>query len=215
MTGLKMNKDYAKYLESNFDITVDAAAFTPVSKAIQQTKVTEVFSALVANPNLIGQLDLPGAISRLLTVNDEKPDTWLKPSAKPAKEMMVLAEAENMIMSAGQPLAPTENATEDHTMVHLMFTQSAEFQQFPPEIQALFELHILGEHDNNPATGAAGDLLGPLAGAAPGAAPGVPGASSGPGQGQIAPLNPGSPQTGAPQSQVADLQPTNFAVPER
>lgn len=215
-SGLELNKDMAKYLETSVDVSVDAATFTPISKAIEQTKKTEAFSLIASIPEAKATLDMPSAVADLLKVNDIKPDTWMKSAAKPAKDMMMLAEAENMIMASGQPLAPTEDATTDHTMVHLMFTKSAEFQQFKPEIQALFEAHILGEHDNNPDTGSAADAL---AGAPP--PPGLPAggptgapAAGGPGAGAGTPTAL-SPQTTQPNSQVADLQPTNFAVPER
>lgn len=212
-TGLSLDKKMAKYLEGNVSVSVDAAVFTPISKAIEQTKKTETFSLIASVPEAKATLDMPGAVADLLRVNDIKPDTWMKASAKPAKDMMMLAETENMIMAAGQPLAPTEDATTDHTMVHLMFTKSAEFEKFAPEIQALFEAHILGEHDQNPDTGSAVEAL---AGAPPpGAAPG--GDLTGPPAGttgQIAPLGL-SPQTTQPNAPVADLQPTNFAAPER
>lgn len=212
-TGLNLDKKMAKYLEGSTDVSVDASIFTPISKAIEQTKKTEVFSLILSNPASMQTLDMPSAVADLLKVNDIKPDSWMKSNAKPAKDMMLLAETENMIMSAGQPLAPTEGATTDHTMVHLMFTKSAEFQQFRPEIQALFEAHIMGEHDNNPDTSSAADALAgappPGAGLPPAGSSGAPASA-----GQAAPLAL-SPQTTQPQNQVADLQPTNFAVPER
>lgn len=215
-SGLTLNKQMAKYLESSFDVTVNADAYTPISKAIAQTKKTETFSLLMANPATQAVIDIPGATADLLRVNDIKPELWMKQAAKPAKDMMLLAEAENMIMSSGQPLAPTENATTEHTMVHLMFTKSGEFEKFPPEIQALFEHHIMGEHDNNPDTGSAAEALaGAGAPALPGGAPAGGPAPGGPGDtGQLATLAL-SPQTSQPQSQVADLQPTNFSAPER
>lgn len=213
-TGLNLDKKMAKYLEGNVDVSVDASIFTPISKAIEQTKKTETFSLLMANPETMATLDIPGAVADLLRVNDIKPDTWMKANAKPAKDMMMLAEAENMIMSAGQPLAPTEGATTDHTMVHLMFTKSAEYEKFPPELQSIFEMHIMGEHDNNPETGSAADALGATQPALPGAAPpggvGPPAGSTG----QIAPLAL-SPQTTQPNTPVADISPTNFSAPER
>lgn len=212
-TGLRLDKKFNKYLEGNFDITVTSDVYQPISKAIQQTKITENFSLLVANPATMALLDLPGAVTDLLKVNDIDATKWLKPSAKPAKDMQILAEAENMIMAAGQPLAPTDNATIEHTQVHLWFTKSTEFQQLSPEIQQLFQLHILGEHDQNPATGSAADAL---AGAQPGAIP-PPGIGPGAGgdqSGQAAPLAL-SAQTSQPQPQVADLQATNFQTPER
>lgn len=208
-TGLRLDAKFNKYLEGNFDITVQSDVFQPISKAIQQTKITENFSLLVANPATMALLDLPGATSDLLKVNDIDATKWLKPAAKPAKDMMVLAEAENMILAAGQPLGPTEGATEDHTMVHLWFTKTAEFQGLSPEIQSLFQLHILGEHDANPATGSAADALSVGQAAVPAA-----GAPVSDGSGQTAPLAL-SAQTGQPQPQVADLQATNFQTPER
>lgn len=211
-TGLRLDKQMARFLETSTDITVDASVFTPISKAIEQTKKTEVWSLLNSIPEAAATLDMPGSVADLLRVNDIKPELWMKAAAMPEKDSMLLAEAENMIMSAGQPLAPTEGATAEHTMVHLMFTQGADFKTFAPEIQALFEAHILGEHDNNPSTGSAAEALGAGAAASPTGAPGAPGASGGAGQAEPLAL---SPQTTQPQSQVADLQPTNFATPER
>lgn len=214
-SGLELKKGYAKYLETSVDISVDAATFTPVSKAIEQTKKTEVFSLISSIDEAKATLDMPSAVADLLRVNDVKPDTWMKAQAAPSKDMMQLAEVENMIMAAGQPLAPTENATTEHTTVHLMFTQSEEFKKFGPEIQALFEYHIMGEHNQNPDTGSAAEALGAAQPGITGAAtPPAPGAPAGGGAGQVAPLAL-SPQTSAPQPQVADVQPTNFATPER
>lgn len=214
-TGLSLKPAMAKFLEGNVDISVDASQYTAMSKTIEQTKKTELFSLIASIPTALATLDMPGTVADLLRVNNVKPDTWMKSSAVPDKDMIMLADAENMIMAAGQPLAPTENATAEHTMVHLIFTKSAEFQQFRPEIRALFEAHILGEHDNNPETGSAADALG--AAGAPGGAPvpGAPGVAPPAGTtGQIAPLGL-SPQTTQPNAPVADLQPTNFATPER
>ena len=71
----------------------------------------------------------------------------------------MLAESENMVIAAGQPLSGTQNASEDHTIVHLMYTQTEEFKYLPQEIKQLIMAHIMEEHDNNPATGAAADLM--------------------------------------------------------
>jgi len=204
-SALTLKPEMAKYLEGSFDISVDADIFTPVSKAIEQTKKTELFSLFISNPATMANMDLAGAQSDLLEVNNIKPDKWLK-NPVGRKDMMMLAESENMVMAAGQPLDGTEDATEDHTLVHLMYTKSAEFQQLPNEIKQLFSDHIMQEHDNNPATGASADLLG-----AAGLTPGAPQVPS-PGMG--APFALGAGQTSQPQAQVADLQPTNFANPE-
>lgn len=202
-SALTLDKKMAKYLEGSFDISVDADIFTPVSKAIEQTKKTEMFSLGLSNPATLAVMDIPGAFADVLTVNNIDPKKWMK-NVTSKHDMMMLAESENMVMAAGQPLDGTPDATEDHTLVHLMYTKTAEFQQLPPEIQQIIMDHILQEHDNNPATGSSADALGAFGlGGQPGAAPGAPNA-----------LSVGAGQTTQPQAQVADLQPTNFANPE-
>jgi hypothetical protein len=205
-TALRLDKKMAKYLQGSFDISVDSSVYTPVSKALQQSKVTEVFSLVLSNPATLSVLDPEKAVARLLTVNEEKPDNWMKlKDGKTTADWQKLADAENMIMAAGQPLAPTEDATEEHTMEHLNYTKTVEFAGLPEEVQQIIMDHILGEHDANPATGMSSDLL-----AANGLSPGgqVP-------AGMATPEPMGlSAETSEPQNQVADLQPTNFAVPE-
>jgi hypothetical protein len=208
-SALTLKPEYNKYLEGSFDVSVDADIFTPVSKAIEQTKKTEMFSLMMSNPATMAVLDINGASADVLQVNNIHPDKWLKnPDSK--HDMMMLAEAENLIMAAGQPLSGTKDATEDHTLVHLMFTKTEEFQGSPHEIQQLIMDHILQEHDNNPATGSAADLAGQY-GLTEGPAAGQPG-SPVPGSGT--PFAVGAGNTSQPQAQVADLQPTNFANPE-
>ncbi len=206
-SALKLDKSFSKFLDKTFDISVDADIFTPVSKAIQQTKATEMFSLLLSNPATMALMDMQGAMADVLEINEIKPDRWMRDTVS-AKDTRMLAEAENMIMAAGQPLDGTEGATEEHTLVHLLFTKTAEFQGLAPEVQQLIMDHILQEHDKNPATGAAADLLGAY-GLAPdqaGAAGAVPGMAT--------PFAVGAGQTSQPQAQVADLQATNFANPE-
>lgn len=204
-SALTLSKKFAKYIEGNYDVYVDAEIFTPISKAIDQTKKTEMFSMLIGNPSTVALMDLVGATSDVLKVNNIDPKKWLKQSIG-KEDMMMLAESENMIMLAGQPLSGTKDATEDHTLVHLMLTKSQEFAQAPEQIQQIIMDHILQEHDNNPATGSSADLLG-AHGLAPGAAGVPPNGAPVPAPGIQA-------NTAQPQAQVADLQPTNFSQPE-
>lgn len=206
-SALTIDKTMAKYLEGSFDVTIDADATPPPSKAIEQTKKTELFSLLMSNPASMAVLDITGAVADLMETNNIKPDVWMSNPDGSKHDMMMLAESENMVMAAGQPLDGTPGATTDHTLVHLVFAKSAEFQQLTPAIQQIIMDHIMQEHDNNPATGSSAELMGAYGlGAQPGATPGA--------AGQAAPLGL-SPQTTQPQSQVADIQPTNFANPER
>lgn len=208
-SALALKPEMNKYLEFSYDVTVEADVFTPVSKAIEQTKKTEIFSLMLSNPATLSLLDLNGASEDLLTVNNIKPEKWLKNPVS-AQDSRMQAEAENLVMAAGQPLEGTKGATEEHTLVHLMFTRTQEFQGLPHEMQQIIVDHIMQEHDSNPATGQSADLMdayglggGPVAGA-PGSP--VPGSNT--------PFAVGAGQTSQPQAQVADLQPTNFANPE-
>ena len=205
-TALSLDSKFNAYLDKSFNVTVDAGAYTPPSKAIDQTKKQELFSLLLANPATMATMDINGAVGDILKTFNIKPDIWMKNPDASRKDMMMLAESENMVMAAGQPLDGTEGANEDHTLVHLMYAKTQEFAELPVPSQQLIMDHIMQEHDNNPATGASADLMGAYGlGGSPGDAGG--------GAGQIAPLSL-SGQTTEPQPQVADLQATNFANPE-
>ena len=212
-SALTLKPEFAKYLGGSFDISVDADVFTPVSKAIEQTKKTEMFSLMLSNPATLAVMDINSASADVLAVNNIKPDKWLKNPDGSKKDMMMLADSENLVMSVGQPLSGTEGATEDHTLVHLLYAKTQEFQTLAPEIQQIIMDHILQEHDSNPATGSSADLMGAYGlgpemggGAAGQMAQGIPGMAT--------PFGVGAGQTTEPQAQVADLQATNFANPE-
>jgi hypothetical protein len=206
-SALSLKPEYAKYMEGSFDVTVDADIYTAPSKAIEQTKKTEIFSLMLSNPATMAVMDIGGASADMLKVNNISPDKWLKNPENTKKDMMMLAESENLVMASGQPLDGTEGASEDHTMVHLLFTKTEEFKNASPAIQAIITDHIMQEHDNNPATGSSADLMG-----AYGLTP-KPGAEAGAGGGALPPPSIQA-NTTQPQAQMADLQPTNFANPE-
>lgn len=214
-SALEIKSGEAKYLQSSLDIFVDSTVFAPVSKAIQQSKLTELTSVLLSRPESLAIVDLQKTYSRLLRVHDEKPSDWLKGDGITDADWQELADQENMIMAAGQPLGPTKDAPISHTQVHIWYAKSVEFSQLPEERQQLIISHFMAEHDANPATGSA---LAAMQGA--GLAPPAPGQPGGAGsEAPGAPLNVPplalSPNAqGTPQNQVADLQPTNFAAPE-
>ena len=209
-SALSLKPEFNRYLNKSYDISVDADIFTPVSKAIEQTKKTEMFSLLLSNPATLAVMDINGATADLLAVNNIKPDKWMKNPDNNRQDMMMLAESENIVMAAGQPLAGTEGATEDHTLVHLMYAKTQEFQELDEAIKQIIMDHILQEHDKNPATGAAADLMGQY-----GLSPSPGGMPAGLAAGGM-PMPPPilNAETSQPQSQVADLQATNFANPE-
>lgn len=197
-SALRLDKSMAKYLEGSYDISMNTEIYTPPSKALQQTQFTQTLSLLVANPSTLSVLDPQKIVTMAAKNINTKPDQWLKGDGYSVEDMQMLAEAENMVMSAGQPLSPTEAATIEHTQVHLMYTKSQDFQLLSPEIKQLFELHIMGEDANNPQTaGGAGQLSVPPQLGGNQTLQGEPGP-------QLAP------QTTQPQAQVADLQGANF-----
>lgn len=209
-SALSLKPEYNTYLGKNYNIWTDADLYTPISKAIEQTKKTEMFGMLVGNPSTAAILDLNGATADVLEVNGIKADVWLKTDVN-KHDTQMLAESENQVMIAGQPLGGTDDATEDHTLVHLLFTQSPQFKAAPPSNQQLIIQHMLEEHENNPATGKVQELLamyglGGDEGGAAGGNPALPPGMNTP----FAPTG-GAGGSAPPQAQVADIQPTNFA----
>lgn len=209
-SALRLDKSMAKYFEGSYDISINSDIYTPPSKALYQAQFTQMLSLLVGNPVTLSSLDGDKIVSMAAKSIGSTPEQWLKGDGVSVEDMQMLAEAEDMIMAAGQPLSPTPNATIEHTQVHLQYTKTAEFMALDMKIKQLFQLHIMGEDAANPATaGGAGNIS---AGLAPG---GVP---PGPGGNQNAFGQPGpelAPNAGgaAPTPQVADLAGANFAQP--
>lgn len=172
----------AKFMEGDFDVVVNAEARSVLSKPIQQAKVTEMFTLLLSNPNVAAVLDPKKAVFRYLEVNEENPKNWMKGDGRTVHEMRALAEGENVVMAQGVPLPGTEGADEEHTLVHINFTQTSDFEKLPQVVQQIIKNHILEEHDQNPATGSAADLLGGAQGGSAGAA-GAPMPNGAPGAG--------------------------------
>lgn len=155
-SSFKLNKKFATFLDQEWDVTVDAQGKGILSKPLKQAKTTEMFNMLALNPQLMGVIDPIKSVKRYLTINDEDPRAWLRDSGKTREDWERMALHENIVMSTGQPLGPTVDATEDHTSVHLEFMNSAGYQEIiaeNPAIEAIFEAHVFGEHENNPNTG--------------------------------------------------------------
>src|ERR1035437_1083337 len=205
-SSFELDKKMAKYLESNVEVSIDSSQFTPVSRTVQQTKVTEMYSLFIGNPQTAALMDIGKSMSRVLEVNDEHPKDWLAGFNQDPGSAMLAAETENRVMAASQPLGPTPGATEEHTLVHIMVTQSQEYNQLVqthPEIRQIFANHIMGEHEGNPATNSAAQAMsanGLGGNGVPGAPPGNP-AMQAPN-----PQTPGAPMARAtPVGQIGQL----------
>jgi hypothetical protein len=157
-TVFKLDKNMARYMEGDYDVTIDATIFTPMSKAIKQAKTTEMITTILSNSNLTAELDPKKTLKRYFEVNEESPEVWMLDS-RTKEKLVELADLENYAMQDGTPLQGTEGATEEHTLVHINFTETAEFQALPETTQEIFANHILEEHDNNPLTGSSAEML--------------------------------------------------------
>lgn len=189
-TTFKLDPKMARFMEGDYDVTIDAESVNVVSKALQQAKITEMVAGIASVPNFLAEIDPRKALARILDINMEQAKNWLRGDGKTPYEWQHQAQWENRVMATGTVLSPTDDATTEHTMEHLNYTETAEFGQLPPEIQAIFMQHITGEHDKNPATGMSADLMG--------------GAPAAPGGGAPAPVGGG----GLPNVQPSDLTPS-------
>ena len=192
-SSFKLDKKMANFFDDGWDIQVEADAYNSMPQAIRQAKTSEMFDRLTANPLIMQTLDPMKAATELIKENQFNPKSWLRDGGRTESEWMELAELENEVMKRGTPLMPTPGANEAHTMVHLMFAQSAEFEALTPEIQEMFDVHISGENDANPAQGMTADVA----------------TESG-----TDPLGLGAAGGAGPEIQAADVTPTNPARAE-
>lgn len=146
---IKLDSKFSKYLDIEYDVIFDAESSTPLSRPLMQGKITEMFDRLTVNPTILAQIDPKKAAKRYIEINDEDPEFWLTEKAlQDEEEMKILAEMENKVMLTGVPLAPTPNATEEHTSIHINEVQKTEAQQVQqenPVIGQIIEAHIKGE----------------------------------------------------------------------
>lgn len=195
----QITKQNARFLDGDYDFTVNGTVHVTLSKPIRQAKFNELLSGFLGNPKFAAELDARKIIKRGTSLNDEDPNDWLR-EAPVREEQEELARLENYTMAAGQPLAGTDGATPDHTLIHMNYMDSPEYEALPEPTKQIFLNHILQEHDNNPLTGSSADLLG-------GYGIGGDGASPPPGGASVSATVEGAPApqlAAAPQQQMVD-----------
>jgi hypothetical protein len=201
-SGFKLDKTHARFMQGDFDVIVAAESTTTMSKPLRQAKTTEMFNLLLLNPQAAAVVDMNKAVKRYLKINDEDPKDWMKGNGMTDQDWKRLAIHENMVMATGQPLAPTPEATEAHTEEHLNFMNTKDYDDLiaqNPAIEAIFEEHVFGEHQNNPNTGNIADMMGNGQGAQATPVPGM-----------------GGPEGGTPpEVPVADIQPSTMGGTDR
>lgn len=137
----------------SFDVKLEPTPTMPVSKPLQQEKVSMLFDRLIqlAQGGIYDPTKLGDA---LLEAHDYDPDEFKpeKSSQQKFNDNMVLksidvAQAENKEILNGNALPPTPYAQEPHTEVHIAFINSPEMTQEPPDSPKLAALtrHIIGE----------------------------------------------------------------------
>lgn len=193
-SGFTLNKAYARFLDGDWETTITSTPDGGMPKALKQAKITEMFQMISLNPILMAQIEPKSALKRYLMINDEDPKLWLKGSGLSDSDWKRLAQHENLVMAAGQPISPTQGAPTIHTEEHLNFVNSADFQNASDAVKAIFQEHILGEHQNNPDTGNVAGIMPEQPGApggppTPGGPP-APTPAPGPGGGQVTPASP-------------------------
>jgi len=198
--SFKLDSTHARFFDNLGDVDIriqwDIKAVLP--QAIRQSKVMELFNGLMGNPMTMQQINVRRVMKDIIQEYDFDPQTWLTDQGKTIEEQQSQAYWENLVMMKGIALDPTEGADEQHTLVHLQFTESDFYKKFVannPGIAAIFQRHIMGENENGPGGAAAGQTSGaPAAGMS-----GEPGmGATGPGGPAPIPGGPPAPGSGTP-----------------
>lgn len=191
-SGITLDKKTARFIEGDYDLTVNSEASSVLSKPLQQAKITEMFGLIALNPNLAQTIDPDKAVRRYLLINDEDPKSWMRGKGLTDDQWKRMAASENKVMSTGIPLLPTEGATPTHTEEHLNYMNTTEFNELPSSIQNIIAEHAFAEAENQ------GMMTGE-GGGAPAQGGNMPP------QPQVADLQPGTPGGAEMQDQQVDM----------
>ena len=162
---VRLEPTYARFMEGNFDIIVDASSSVAESSATKFARVSELIQQLGGNPLTARYLEGEKVSRRLFQLANEQPKDYMIGEGMSEGEMRGLAELENqLIMSMNETgkimqIPGTPGATEAHTEVHLDFTQTQAFQNLPKPVQDVLTNHIMDEHEKNPNTGSVAERM--------------------------------------------------------
>lgn len=144
-SGFTLDRKMAKFMEGDYEVTINADASPVLSRPLQQAKITEMLGALSGNAIMAGQVDPQKAASRYLRVFGEDPTDWLVGNGWTDDQWKQLAREENVVMSSGIPLLPTDGATQAHTEEHLNYMDTTAYMDLPQAIQDIIAKHTFGE----------------------------------------------------------------------
>ena len=135
-----------------YDIKFAAGSSLPISKPLLQSKTTEMFDRLAPLAQL-GVYDIKKLGDALIKINDMNPADFApdQPQVKDSEQRLTmaleLANIENKAIMAGKPVTPMPYAPPAHTMIHIEFSGSPEFQELKsndPRVQAMQDV-VVGE----------------------------------------------------------------------
>jgi len=151
-TFFEVTPDMITPLYGHFDAKITAVPSTPVSKPLQQEKVSMMYDRLIQNPTYD-----PGKLGdALLEAHDYDPDEFKAEASAEEKmgeamieKQMQIAEMENQefVRNPDNLIPPTPMATQPHTELHIAFIKSPEIMSLPPDSPILANLvrHTQGE----------------------------------------------------------------------
>ena len=157
--SFELNAAYARFFDGDWDIRIQWDVKAVMPQAIRQSKVMELFTAATSNPFVMKETNIRRAWKDVLMEFEMDPKTWMTDKGETQDDQMAKAQWENMVMLKGLALDPTEGASEMHTMVHLWFVESDTYKEAikkNPALDEIFKRHILGENENGPGGGSAG-----------------------------------------------------------
>ena len=144
-SGFTLDRKMAKFMEGDYEVTINADASPVLSRPLQQAKITEMLGALSGNAIMAAQVDPQKAAARYLRVFGEDPTDWLVGNGWTDDQWKQLARDENNVMSSGIPLLPTDGATQAHTEEHLNYMDTTAYMDLPQAIQDIIAKHTFGE----------------------------------------------------------------------
>lgn len=209
--SFKLDGAHARFFDGDWDVRIQWDIKAVMPQAIRQSKIMELFNASVGNPFVMKETNIRRAWKDVLMEYDMDPRTWMTDQGETIQDQMARAAWENEVMLQGVALDPTQGASEEHTLVHLQFTETDYYKAITvkePGLALIFQRHILGENQNGPGGGAAGQGT-PDATAGMNTTPAT--ASMAPG---LPPPNaPNAPNPGAPGGNTAAPDTANAAQP--
>lgn len=155
-TFFGLNPEYFLPKRGGFDIKFEAGSTLPISKPLMQSKASELYDRLIQLALTVPNTYDPKKLGdMLIRVNDQNPADLAadqpqqqQNDAQQRIQMAVeMANTENNLMIQGKQVPPTPFAPAAHTMIHVQFTKSPDFQKLhkdDPIIQIFID-HITGE----------------------------------------------------------------------